>query len=124
MGSGKGRSRRTQVVGAAAKQVTFEIAKWDGLLEDMGVSNVNLHQYYLGGAPQHMTNAGYEKLIAELFSDAVLAGAIILPSGRNVDDFEFLVVMHGGYVDALEIDLKGKGSLKDPLYFNAEHILR
>src|ERR1039457_911102 len=96
MGSGKGQSRRAQVVikqedlqddgqptpGSivrAALPLIFGGKKWQGFIDDNNLRNVSTTRYYLGAAPGRLMMHDREKVINELFKDAIAVGAIVLP---------------------------------------------
>src|ERR1017187_7003246 len=104
MGSGKGKMRR---VGSAccnledqpviatsevAGVVTEKWAQWQQFTWGSSSADVSLHEYYLGHAPEDITDEEYEKLLAELFADAVVVGAIALPDPYKPADFSFRII--------------------------------
>ena len=114
MGSGKGQSRRVHssangsIEGNCAsgmlyhsqghvetiiRQVHAEHA-WSDFIHGGGLGGVPLHEYYLegrfgGAGPKYPARC--EKVLAELFADAVAVGAIVLPSPYVSDNFVFKV---------------------------------
>ena len=120
MGSGKGKSRRgravrpqmnTQTVAApgtltardevrwlrimrASKlEVGFDMDVWRRFIAANGLSKVNVYKYYQvsvnSALPLRL--ADYERVLTELFADAVTVGAIVLPGAYKPEDFEFRV---------------------------------
>jgi hypothetical protein len=47
--------------------------------------------YYLKSSLTSPTNAEYQRVLTDLFADAVAANAILLPSPYSAEDFEFMV---------------------------------
>ena len=93
MGSGKGKTRRARIVVARAQPapLVFDRGIWDNFVETSGVKTTKLLYYYLGRDPAAWTNEGYLRATLDMFADAVSVGAIALPSGCSVDDFEFSI---------------------------------
>ena|ERR1035437_6652014 len=94
MGAGKGKSRRSLSVSAPAAQkveaVTLQRETWKNFVKSSGLENTNLYDYYLGAGNRQASDAAqYEKIVTELFSDAVSVGAILLPEPYQADDFRF-----------------------------------
>jgi hypothetical protein len=119
MGSGKGKSRRTSGLKPAVKaqRTPFNEITWNDFVEDGGLKNFNLYKYYdvvdeLGEPRQQPTGADYEKVIWELFADAVAVGAIILPDTLAASDFIFAIkTISSGrvtYGQDMRVSLKGK----------------
>jgi hypothetical protein len=131
MGSGKGRTRRTQssIYTDAPPSADFQIAKWEEFVEGLGVQNVKIRQYYLEGATRKLTFEDCGKLITELFVDAVTSGALTIPSSRKAEEFEFCVVSELNSQKQMEVRLVGStrsGSLDavcEVIYFNSEGFL-
>src|ERR1035437_4813039 len=100
MGSGRGQMRRTQVsIATAHGQKAFIEAsrrRWAEFVLASGLSEVKLHQYYLGRGfvasadPRKIVEDAL-KLVAELFADMVAVGVVSLPSSQEVDDFQLMV---------------------------------
>src|ERR1022692_4702623 len=105
MGSGKGAVRRSQTVklrpNAHAGEndpawkfpgvVGYEPDKWTEFVSGGVLGPVRVDKYYLGRIPRPKKNGDYEKIIAELFADAISVGAVVLPSPYVAEDFEFIV---------------------------------
>ena len=94
MGAGQGRSRRVQTSPASTavkKQlpVTFDGKKWAAFVTKNGLSNVSVTKYYLKVPPRSPGVPEREKVMLELFADAVQLGAITIPSSYIWKDFEF-----------------------------------
>jgi hypothetical protein len=95
MGGGKGKSRRVRSVTLSsqpAQVLTEKWTEWQEFVWGSKMGDVQLHEYYLGTAPEELTSEDYEKLLTELFSDAVAVGAIALPDPYRPDDFAFRIV--------------------------------
>lgn len=97
MGSGKGKTRRARIVVARAQPapLVFDRGIWDNFVETSGVKTTKLLYYYLGRDPAAWTNEGYLRATLDMFADAVSVGAIVLPPGCSVDDFEFSINSEG-----------------------------
>src|ERR1022692_3387271 len=122
MGSGKGRTRRTQssIYTDSPPVADFQMAKWDEFINGIGVRNVKLRQYYLGGATRKLTFEDCGKLITELFVDAVTSGALTLPPPRKPEEFEFCVVDELNSQKQMEVRLVDSGGrLYEVIYFNS-----
>src|ERR1035437_4785568 len=92
MGSGKGRSKRVRSITCSSQ--TAEVAEekwteWQNFVWGSKLEEVPLHNYYLGHAPEDITDVEYEKILTELLADSVAVGAITLPSPYRPDDFVF-----------------------------------
>src|ERR1035437_7126697 len=100
MGSGRGKSRRTQVTytladGTKVKNgvtVVTRMNAWQDFVAESGLKGVSLHEYYVDslaiGDPD-MSSQGRAKLITEIFADMVAAKAIRLPEPYKAEDFRF-----------------------------------
>ena len=73
------------------KPAAFYRRKWEEFVADNSLADVLLCDYYLGGSlPAGQRGwASHEKLLAELFKDAMAVGAVVLPSPYMADDFGF-----------------------------------
>ena len=99
MGAGKGQTRRVQgrvsgvrhapVKTKATKwvKVKFNRSEWAQFLKDSRLANVNIYKYYLGSIPSKITFEDYDKVLTELFADAVEVGAVVLPEPYKAADF-------------------------------------
>jgi hypothetical protein len=76
-------------VAAAISQVYFYDKKWERFVVNSGAGGVDALTYYLGEAPSQLTSSDQEKFFAELFTDAVDVGAIVLPSPYVAENFVF-----------------------------------
>lgn len=109
MGSGKGRARRANAMTAAPPalgQLTFDPSKWQEFVQDSALEEYNIRQYYCGTKrpsarhrPYSMHFDDYAKIVSELFADAVVAGAIILPATYTSTDFIFSAEERPGQPD-------------------------
>ena len=143
MGSGKGKTKRARTVAptrprlaagsnarkseagpkspkptAGAKKqldVGFYRGRWDRFVADSGLHDKSLYGYYLGNVPDYPDEAENEKVLAELFADAVDLGAITLPSPYKVEDFQLRKM--GSEVGDLEISLKKNPQSKESQRF-------
>src|ERR1039458_1220389 len=95
MGSGQGKQRRTRAVASrksagSLKAVKYDHAKWEEFVICNGLKSVRVYEYYIGrGISHHDSDAERNKVVNELFADAVEVGAIFLPSSTKVEDFQF-----------------------------------
>ena len=109
MGSDRGQTRRARgAVATMANQRPGKVLalesvavaegkqRWAEFVLDSGIQKTGMHEYYLGhtfsrrvGAQKIITD--YRKLVAELFADMVLVGALSLPNSRSAEDFRFTV---------------------------------
>ena len=94
MGSGRGQARRAKglvVSGARERSLSYNRDEWVKFVEEMGVKNTGLYQYYLGPLERgHLfSDADHEKVMTELFADMIDAGAFTLPDPYAAEDFEF-----------------------------------
>ena len=101
MGSGKGQTRRARTSTPAPQPlpVAGELKqKWAEFISDSELQMVSLYQYYLRKSSRKILYVDYERVVSELFQDAVAVGAIVLPSAHSVEDFEFkLDISQAGY---------------------------
>ena len=71
----------------------FNSGAWNDFVSGAGLERVRPDYYYLGEAlPRDLTKRtklGCEKLFTNLFADAILAGAVVLPGQYNYEDFVF-----------------------------------
>ena len=131
MGSGKGKSRRTNAATAALRTVahaTPDEEKWHDFVESCELASVGILRYYLGRSPRKLTAEDCELVLTELFSDAVTVGAIALPEPYKAEDFAFDVPQPG--VDGarsfirLRKNSEGDQLLFDPYaWLGAEHVV-
>ena len=70
-------------------KIDLEWWKWDEFVNNCGLVNKKLYDYYLGKNINNRTVNADEKLITELFADAVEVGALILPPPHTTQDFIF-----------------------------------
>ena len=93
MGSGKGKTRRAlaSVHGRPLETVAFYEDKWAEFVENSELKKVPLTQYYCGEdlSFAQITRADHEKMMTEIFKDAVEVGAIVLPEPFTADNFQF-----------------------------------
>lgn len=119
MGSGQGKARRAHRYGAQPvrlnsygpavnvnstinffEEADYDFGKWVEFTRESGMERTRVYSYYLGRnhlgqeikvpTPTHL-----EKLVTELFVDAVGTGAITLPGKYKVEDFEFKMKQDG-----------------------------
>ena len=119
MGSGQGRTRRSRAATARlnapaasspsdvpTRGAVFNRQKWQVFLRESDLEGMSLHKYYLGKKDSHVPDYQLEKVVTELFADAVEVGAIILPSPYKPADFEFKVKASDGFgLDSSRIDV-------------------
>ena len=125
MGSGRGKNRRSQATTTPAAKgkrkprwaEVFNESIWNEFVIDGDLKNYNLYKYYgvldaSGNAPQQPSHADYEKVITELFADAVAIGAIALPSPHKAEDFAFKIgtVTSGTRLYGQEVQISLKAS--------------
>src|ERR1039458_6961751 len=125
MGSGQGKSRRGQTVkpqledqavrlpdlvsearpGTKAQTITrttLTERNWVDFLSSGGLEQVRVYQYYLGGNVKRKYSVDeHERVVGELFRDAVEVGAITLPSKYDREDFEFRSEEHTSELQSL-----------------------
>ena len=79
----------------------LERARWEEFVEGTGIGKVGVFQYYLNGDPRVSVpnNVPYEQVLAGLFADAVTVGALSLPHGRTLEDFDFQMAIAKTYRD-------------------------
>ena len=132
MGTGRGKTRRASGLQPQLKTqgniytdgpptVIFQREKWLEFLRSTGVQSVKLQQYYLGRTAKDLQSADYEKIVTELFADAVASGALTLPAPHKAEDFKFQVT--GIYPWNMTATLASLGSQGETLPFNAEYQL-
>ena len=106
MGSGRGKTRRAKTgifpsstTKSGFPTATYEPAKLEEFLRRSAVADVNTYEYYLGPerayAPvneRQRPDVDHEKVLAEVFADAVEVGAIVLPDSYATEDFSFRMV--------------------------------
>ncbi len=147
MGSGQGKSRRGQVVSprleaqastrtpvpAAQRRnhlAVFQEQKWAEFLKKSDLEGTTIIKYYLGSVPKTLVEADYEKMITELFADAVTVGAILLPvqyrhpAPYTVEDFVFTVSPDDLGTTTLAIRFKDKTLWKPIARFNVNSYLK
>ena len=95
--------------------VGFYRGRWDRFVTDSGMQNKSLYGYYLGYCPDYPDEAENEKVLAELFADAVDLGAITLPSPYKLEDFQLKKM--GSEVGDLEISLRKNPQSREPQCF-------
>jgi hypothetical protein len=93
MGSGRGQQRRARI-NAVASEAAYDKKVWEEFAQAEGIADLKLYEYYLDGdaswigEDKQLADAPAEKIINELFSDAVEIGALVLPAGYTRDDFK------------------------------------
>src|ERR1035437_5026300 len=123
MGSGKGQMRRTRVsIATAHGRKAFIGRRWAEFVLAGGLSEMKLHQYYLGrdfvaSADPHSIVEDALKLVAELFADMVAVGVVSLPSSQEVEDFQFMV-----YQGLTYMFHKDKPNVKAVLQIGRAHV--
>jgi hypothetical protein len=135
MGAGKGKNKRAQALKAVAKsRPALEVflrnsmqnefmnhGNWDEFVNKTG--RAPLQQYYLGGEKESLSDEDYEKILAELFSDAVTVGAIILPDRYEAEDLTIKVVEIDGRIGRAFIQLKENPDSKGIIIVRTEGII-
>src|ERR1035437_9366324 len=94
MGSGKGQARRARAVQTSAQlaKAVWHEERWGEFVKSSGIAKTKAFSYYLGkGHTRWQTESDAAQVTEELFGDAVGVGAIVLPSGYEVEDFKFEV---------------------------------
>src|ERR1035437_2896066 len=98
MGSGKGQTRRAQTatleetIPQGFQGASYNGKKWADFMDSSECRAVPLYEYYLG-FPEKIadyTLEEEEKVVTELFLDALHVGAIVLPQPHVADDFRFV----------------------------------
>lgn len=149
MGSGKGKSRRSQssesggaVLSSVPSGALYEEMRWESFLQSSGVEDVPVLSYYFddihagavgitGMRAYNLAVDDYKKVVTELFMDAVNVRAIRLPSPYSAEDFVFEMESRPTYDDEtvyVNIALKSKPNsgmpILDPtVYINTESVL-
>ena len=119
MGSGKGKNRRAQAPSATSnpettEHVAYDADKWREFTNSEGLWGMRVYDYYLGeGNDRYPTKKEYEKVMSELFQDAVDVGAFSLPSPYKAKDFVFQALTDVSRTEEQEIkiSLKNKPNL-------------
>lgn len=109
-------SRVKKAQTTAAPQVikcdtVFDEWKWDQFVISAGLERASLDEYYLGKVLDNITVSDCSEIFTNLFSDAVLSGAVFLPSPYTYGDFTFKVVERSRGVMRevhVMVSLKGK----------------
>src|ERR1017187_6209721 len=103
MGSGRGKNRRAAALivtrqdqvlfgqGLLKNPVVYDPAAWQDFVRESELGSVPIAEYYLGRNAQHYTGPEHEKVMDELFADAVAVGAITLPPSYKAQSFTFAV---------------------------------
>jgi hypothetical protein len=112
MGSGKGQTRRAQTKFPAGEETLTDMAKWDEFTRSIGMEEVNLYEYYLEEKPDRQDDSAREKVVNELFTDAITVGAISLPIPYTPNDFELKVKRYNQSSSGLHITLKNQPNLE------------
>ena|ERR1035437_2478443 len=90
-------------------KVLVQVGRWEEFVRTSGVGGVNLHKYYVPGSGIRLTNAEYELLLRELFTDAVAVGAIVLPAPYVSGDLLFkMASAEKIYRKQVQLSLKGR----------------
>ena len=105
MGAGKGQTRRAQTTTTPTKigKVLCHMDKWEKFVEEGGLKNMNLYQYYLNETPFDPTAEEEARVATELLADAVSIGAIVLPTPFTPENFTF----HLDSGNKMRVALKG-----------------
>ena len=122
MGSGRGQTRRVQVIAKPPNVAADELA-WQEFVENGKMEDVTLYQYYILRDGKDLTSWRSTEpvsliIASELFEDMVAVGALTLPDGYDVEDFGFELAKQepsflGTYV---EISCKKKPGVSTPLF--------
>ena len=90
---GQGTNEATVVLNAQGVAVaTYQYEKWFDFVNDHRLGLVDVRQYYLGSVSPQLANPDYEKILAELFTDGIVTGAIALPDPYEAKDFGLRIV--------------------------------
>src|ERR1022692_21084 len=109
MGSGKGKSRRAKASAGTADHVAYNTSKWRKFTNSEGLWGMRVYDYYLGeGNDRYPTKEEHEKVMGELFRDAVDVGAFTLPSPYKAEDFVFQILMDGDRTQEQEVRINVK----------------
>src|ERR1035437_9862490 len=73
------------------RRVVWHQRTWAEFVDSLGVKRVDLYDYYLGKTAQGCSDAEHAQVIAEIFADAILAGALTMPQRYSAEDFSFHV---------------------------------
>src|ERR1035437_9903178 len=106
MGSGKGKSRRTQTGTAAGAESGAAVLEgfWEKFLIAQKLTGKTLTGYYLNlplPGDCALTILEAEKLVQEFFQDLVTIGAVFLPNNQKVEDFSLQIKIGGRQEEAL-----------------------
>ena|ERR1035437_9945264 len=108
MGAGQGKTRRVNAT--RLPSAAYQLREWQGFVEDIELTGIMTYEYYLGRkGDRGRTLQERNKVVAEVFSDAVAASAIVLPAPYEADDFEFQLSDtqdHASWAQQLKIVLK------------------
>jgi hypothetical protein len=88
---GPNAEKTLRAIAEAPPRVSYSRVIWAEFMKLSGLRKVNLHEYYLGSPSPDASTAEYQKIITELFEDAVAVGALILPPPYKTKDFLFQV---------------------------------
>ena len=101
MGAGQGKMRRVLRPGlesgaqakAAVNRASFDRAKWEKFVAESGLERVRISDYPLGRDAEVtvLLITPHQKMVTELFQDAVAVGALTLPDAYGAEDFQFNV---------------------------------
>lgn len=104
MGAGKGKSRRSQTNKShlssqttateallSGQWTTCKYEKWQEFVKDSGLVKTQIAKYYLGEINRELAAFEYEKILAEMFADAVAVAALVLPDKYEINDLKFAV---------------------------------
>ena|ERR1035437_2933334 len=121
MGAGQGKTRR-----ASGLQPTTEPAvigtmvderAWKTFVAQSLPPSTKLFSYYLGKDAATSESIDYQKLVSELFADAVAVGAVLLPAPLTADKFEFSTYRNSGR-EQLTIRAADRSVEREPFLFN------
>ena len=94
---------------------SLEKTKWAKFVKKGKLQNMNVYHYYLGRTPGQVSEAEREKILDELFKDAVAVGALLLPRDYEAKDFRLSIVPdQPEQMQRIEIVLKKQPRLEQP----------
>ena len=73
------------------RRVAWHQRTWEEFVGSLGVKRVDLYDYYLGKTAREYSDAEHAQVIAEIFTDAILVGALTMPQHYSAEDFSFHV---------------------------------
>lgn len=95
---------------APAAAASFDNKKWRQFVKTMGATTITVQKYYFDQPPAQVGTKEYERLMRELFLDAVEAGALQLPPHVKKEDFDFQFTASHSYSSANTLSVVYKPS--------------